>query len=102
MNEFSKKTGDYASLSLADIKVLALTYELEVEVQGSDSHLNTEPRKIVTEGATTKASRNQKFNDPPEQVTRRLTLFGVVCQSWNIFRNTDVVKEWEIYLQGSL
>lgn len=67
VNEFSKKTGDYASLSLADIKVLALTYELEVEVQGSDSHLNTEPRKIVTEGATTKASRNQKFNDPPEQ-----------------------------------
>ena len=69
MNEFSKKTGDYASLSLADIKVLALTYELEVEVQGSSSHLNTEPRRIVTEGAATKATQRENFNHPPEQVT---------------------------------
>lgn len=79
VNEFSKKTGDYASLSLADIKVLALTYELEVEVLGSADHLNKEPRKIITEVASTKASRRQKsgpeeFNDPPEEVIRRLTL----------------------------
>lgn len=66
VNEFSKKTGDYASLSLADIKLLALAYELEVEVQGGSSHLNAEPHKIVTEGAATKAKR-QEFNDPPEQ-----------------------------------
>lgn len=81
VNEFSKKTGDYASLSLADIKVLALTYELEVEVQGNADHLNKEPRKIITEVAATKASRRQKtgpqeFNDPPEEVImRRVTLF---------------------------
>lgn len=40
--EFSKKTGDYASLSGIDIKVIALTYELEVDTVGS-SHLRTEP-----------------------------------------------------------
>lgn len=68
VNEFSKKTGDYASLSLADIKLLALTYELEVEVQGGNSHLNSEPRKIVTEGAATKAQQREEFNNPPEQV----------------------------------
>lgn len=84
MNEFSKKTGDYASLSLADIKLLALTYELEVEVQGSASHLNTEPCRVVTEGATTKASRRENFNDPPEQVIGRLPLIGVTCQSLNV------------------
>lgn len=73
VNDFSKKTGDYASLSLADIKIVALTYELEVEVQGNAEHLNKEPRKIVTETATTKGSRRQRrgpeeFNDPPEEV----------------------------------
>ncbi|XP_045120933.1 RNA-binding protein NOB1-like isoform X3 [Portunus trituberculatus] len=67
VNEFSKKTGDYASLSLADIKVLALTYELEVEVQGGNSHLNSEPHKILTEGAATKGRQREEFNDPPEQ-----------------------------------
>lgn len=40
--EFSKKTGDYASLSGIDIKVIALTYELEADTVGTD-HLRTEP-----------------------------------------------------------
>lgn len=39
---FAKKTGDYLSLSSADIKVLALTYQLEKELVGS-AHLRTEP-----------------------------------------------------------
>nr|CAG4643283.1 EOG090X07WR [Ilyocryptus agilis] len=43
MTEFAKKTGDYASLSATDIKVLALVYELEVEANGAD-HLKSEPQ----------------------------------------------------------
>ncbi|XP_061564387.1 RNA-binding protein NOB1 isoform X2 [Cololabis saira] len=42
VTEFSKKTGDYPSLSATDIKVLALTYQLELEHVGSE-HLKTEP-----------------------------------------------------------
>ncbi|KAL7878509.1 hypothetical protein AOLI_G00094830 [Acnodon oligacanthus] len=42
VTEFSKKTGDYPSLSATDIKVLALTYQLELENVGAD-HLNKEP-----------------------------------------------------------
>lgn len=42
ITEFSKKTGDYPSLSLTDIKVMALTYQLEREKVGTD-HLRTEP-----------------------------------------------------------
>nr|XP_033799113.1 RNA-binding protein NOB1 [Geotrypetes seraphini] len=34
VTEFSKKTGDYRSLSATDIKVLALTYQLEAEHVG--------------------------------------------------------------------
>lgn len=46
MTEFSKKTGDYPSLSATDIKVLALTYQLEQEHVGA-GHLKTEPEKKV-------------------------------------------------------
>lgn len=40
--EFAKKTGDYLSLSSADLKVIALTYQLERELVG-ESHLRTAP-----------------------------------------------------------
>ncbi|XP_013112396.2 RNA-binding protein NOB1 [Stomoxys calcitrans] len=40
--EFAKKTGDYASLSGIDIKVIALTYELEADTVGTE-HLRKEP-----------------------------------------------------------
>nr|CAG4634851.1 EOG090X07WR [Alona affinis] len=43
VTEFSKKTGDYATLSATDIKVLALTYQLEVEANGPE-HLKAEPQ----------------------------------------------------------
>jgi RNA-binding protein NOB1 len=41
--EFSKKTGDFPTLSKVDLKVLALAYMLEVEVKGSADHLRTTP-----------------------------------------------------------
>ncbi|XP_037784679.1 RNA-binding protein NOB1-like [Penaeus monodon] len=65
INEFSKKTGDFASLSLADIKVLALTYELEVEAHGGSDHLRSEPEKAVTE-----------FNKPKKSTGDALILPG--------------------------
>ncbi|XP_034230865.1 RNA-binding protein NOB1 [Thrips palmi] len=42
VTEFSKKTGDYCSLSATDIKVIALTYQLEKQIVGSD-HLKSAP-----------------------------------------------------------
>ncbi|CAG9771971.1 unnamed protein product [Ceutorhynchus assimilis] len=42
ITEFAKKTGDYPSLSATDIKVMALTYQLEKEKVGVE-HLRTEP-----------------------------------------------------------
>ncbi|XP_059078626.1 RNA-binding protein NOB1-like [Tigriopus californicus] len=42
VTDFSKKTGDYASLSAVDLKVLALTYRLERELVGV-KHIKTEP-----------------------------------------------------------
>jgi RNA-binding protein NOB1 len=43
VTEFSKKTGDYPSLSATDIKVMALAYQLEKEGVGTD-HLKKEPQ----------------------------------------------------------
>ncbi|XP_019360892.1 PREDICTED: RNA-binding protein NOB1 isoform X2 [Gavialis gangeticus] len=46
VTEFSKKTGDFPSLSRADLQVLALTYELQAET-GGVAHLRAEPRHQV-------------------------------------------------------
>jgi RNA-binding protein NOB1 len=44
--EFAKKTGDYASLSATDLKVIALTLTLEKEVYGA-ANIRTEPNTKV-------------------------------------------------------
>ncbi|CAG5132962.1 unnamed protein product, partial [Candidula unifasciata] len=41
---FSKKTGDYRSLSAVDLKVLALVYDLEKQFKGTE-HIRKEPSK---------------------------------------------------------
>lgn len=43
--EFSKKTGDFASLSMPDIKVMALTYTLEERTNGLDN-IRSEPLRV--------------------------------------------------------
>lgn len=45
--DFAKKTGDYLSLSSADIKVIALTYQLEKELVGT-AHLRVDPVQAKT------------------------------------------------------
>ena len=47
VNEFAKKTGDYASLSAVDIRLIALTYELECCHVGK-AHIKNEPDKNVS------------------------------------------------------
>jgi len=45
--DFSKETGDYTYLSLTDLKVLALTYTLEMETHGGVEHLRAVPQQVV-------------------------------------------------------
>ncbi|KAI9289073.1 Nin one binding Zn-ribbon like-domain-containing protein [Umbelopsis sp. AD052] len=54
--DFSRKTGDFSTLSSVDLKVLALTYMLEVEANGT-TRLRTEPVKT-------------KVNKKPRQPTQ--------------------------------
>lgn len=47
VTEFAKKTGDYTSLSATDVKVIALTYQLEKEKVGTE-HLKEAPTIVKT------------------------------------------------------
>ncbi|CAI5747072.1 unnamed protein product [Peronospora destructor] len=49
---FSRKTGDFTYLSLTDLRVMALSYQLEVEANGAD-HLRTSPERSQTVTRTT-------------------------------------------------
>lgn len=60
VTEFSKKTGDYPSLSATDLKVIALTYQLEKEHVGIE-HIRSEPITQKTVNVvTTHADNNLK------------------------------------------
>lgn len=74
VTEFAKKTGDYPSLSATDIKVMALTYQLEKEKVGV-KHLRTEPvmqgrAKIVTKNMAPKINTSiTGFHVPGQKPT---------------------------------
>ena len=46
VTHFAKLTGDYQRLSLVDLKVMALTYQMEKQYHGT-AHLNTAPRPAM-------------------------------------------------------
>ncbi|KAH8342710.1 hypothetical protein KR084_003669 [Drosophila pseudotakahashii] len=60
--EFAKRTGDYASLSGIDLKVISLTYELEADTVGTD-HLRTEPVMAQTIASKEKPEEMQDANN---------------------------------------
>ena len=42
VGEFAKRSGDFAALSLTDLRIIALSYTMEVEINGG-AHIRTEP-----------------------------------------------------------
>lgn len=67
VTDFAIKTGDYRSLSATDIKVIALTYQLENENVGTD-HLKSEPTmqrtvRVSGLGGDTNSSNSDKPNE---------------------------------------
>lgn len=42
---FARQTGDFAALSLVDLKVMALSYDLEVQMNGM-THIRTAPKRV--------------------------------------------------------
>ncbi|OZJ01999.1 hypothetical protein BZG36_04727 [Bifiguratus adelaidae] len=69
--DFAKKTGDYATLSVVDVKVLALAYTLEVEANGT-SRLRSEPVKpqVAVGGHRIKPAGKANPSDTASSVRR--------------------------------
>ncbi len=72
VSEFAKRTGDYAVLSMNDVHLLALTYELECELNAGDGNLRKVPgaqrnkdihpedKKIISEETVKDASEEKR------------------------------------------
>ncbi|ORX42788.1 hypothetical protein DM01DRAFT_1329975 [Hesseltinella vesiculosa] len=73
--QFSKLTGDYASLSMPDIKVIALTYSLEARQNGIE-HIRTEPIKQRPNGTLGSA--------PPPRQQIKIKTVEVDEDGWEI------------------
>lgn len=67
VTEFAKKTGDYATLSLTDLKVIALTYQLERQNCGVE-HLKSAPEIPTTTFASSGHAATPGFFNGDEGV----------------------------------
>ncbi|CAG0881108.1 unnamed protein product [Cyprideis torosa] len=75
VSNFSKKTGDFPSLSATDIRVLALTLELQLEAQGGETKglRLSEPRKpagAIVQGR--RRSRRSKSKHDSDKKTEKV------------------------------
>lgn len=84
VTEFSKKTGDYTSLSATDIKVMALAYQMEKEKLGTTEHLKSEP----TVQRTVKVTGLTGFNLHPDE--QQASQPGNENQESSVETNTNV------------
>lgn len=82
--DFAKKTGDYLSLSSADIKVIALTYQLECQLIGKD-HLRDDP--IVSKTIASKQKPAELIDKNP------LVGFYVPPEKENVEERTQQNRE---------
>lgn len=63
VSDFARKCGDYSALSLTDLKLIALTYQLEV-LEGGEAHLRKEPvRRVAPVASSSGASQKQTMNN---------------------------------------
>ena len=104
--QFAKKTGDYTSLSITDIKVLALTLQLEWEKVGRD-HLRSEPYTLSSEKPRSQddqtvpilakngeeKKKNRRKRKPKKDVTELVTEVIARIDLENEEKGLEVIKE---------
>jgi len=94
VSKFSRLTGDYQHLSLVDLQVLALAYDLETEGCGRNKldHIRTEPKHMLGKGKLEflqeptksvsscskeeKKNEEKKVNSPQQQSQNKTILLG--------------------------
>ncbi|XP_032689888.1 RNA-binding protein NOB1 [Odontomachus brunneus] len=100
VTEFSKKTGDYTSLSATDIKVIALTYQLEKEKVGTDHLKNIPTTRIITSTVDKENEDNLKppvgFYIPKEKERTELNMDNKTDASLHNTEETNVKENIQI------
>lgn len=97
VTEFSKKSGDYTSLSATDIKVIALTYQLEKEKVGT-AHLKDAPTIRIIASTEDKQSGDDLklpigFYMPKKTERTELDVDNNTGASPNNVEKTDIKEE---------
>jgi len=90
VTEFSKKTGDYASLSLNDIKVIALVFTLEKEIHWNVDHLRKDP------------VYSNQGNEKPRTARTQLPGMGAFTDDNDGWITNENVKEFISAEQGEI
>ncbi|KAL9091253.1 MAG: hypothetical protein Q9165_004887 [Trypethelium subeluteriae] len=68
IKDFSRKTGDLSVLSQPDLQILALSYELECELNGGDWRLRKEPGQKRMNGAPPAKISSQHMQKPEKAI----------------------------------
>ena len=77
VSKFAKLTGDFAKLSAVDMKVLALTYQLERQFCGTE-HLNEKPRPTMSHSTAT--ATNASVPEEPAENGAQEEAGGGCCE----------------------
>lgn len=103
VSEFAKLTGDYGVLSLNDIHIIALAYELEVEQNKGDWRLRKYPgekkvRRDVKEEKTSETQDDKKSEDTKDNNSETKDEYSTESQaSEELVKNTnDQADEWVV------
>lgn len=93
--EFSKKTGDYASLSSVDIHVLALHYDMEKEgCRNKISHIRTEPKRALT-GRIVALNQNENNSEHDTESSSKINMIEESGARGDISSCSVVVDEYD-------
>ncbi|CUS21759.1 LAQU0S04e00144g1_1 [Lachancea quebecensis] len=71
VGDFAMLTGDYAVLSANDIHIIALAYELELELNGSDWRLRKRPGEDLAQAAEKEAEQEKEVLAKSKKKRRR-------------------------------
>jgi RNA-binding protein NOB1 len=88
--EFSKKTGDFQSLSTVDLQVLALLYDLEQEGCGDMSHVRRMPKRTVGVGKIQSLAKKEEKKEEEQKTGDATDDAAVSVEKPSFFESHEV------------
>jgi len=69
--EFAKKTGDYRQLSIVDLQLIAATYRLELQFNGS-KYINKEPKQVTVDALQRRKNHSKSDDQTLDELNKVL------------------------------